>query len=146
MNSRTNLELVEEFGDKVQLNYGKEFGYFANRITDEQLMYFCEDVNITTFAVLKGYHLSVEFYNDMLTTSRIFLKNYYNNLCVEVKLLDHTVFINATNAEWRKIERTIFEIILKVWRKFLSKHIPEYKEHFNNTLVLDQQNNIYTIK
>ena len=146
MNRLKNLELIEEFGDKIQLDYGKEFGYFAKTITDEQLINFCDKVNITPYASIKGYHLTIEFYDDMLSTSRIFLKNYNKNLNVQVKLLDHTIFIQATNSEWTKIEKGIFELLLREWHKFLSRHIPEYKEHFNNTLILDQQGTKYSIK
>lgn len=137
MNRERNLEIVNENGDQVQLNYGAEFGYFVSRLDENDIIEFCEIFNKRSWALEHLYRLT---HNLAANTYNITLTLFSANISLPVYLLDHSVYIDATKEGWNKIDDTLFSLLQTEWRKFLSHNIRGYSEHFNNTRVLNAEN------
>lgn len=137
MNREQNSELVISFGDHLQLMYGVEMGTFAKRIEDKKLVDFCQQFNIA--ARHTGYSLSM---TEKTSNSvyKIIFRNFNKRISVPAAFLDHTVFLDATEEEWKEINEQIFFYLQKEWRKFMAKHIDEYRGYINTTLVLNKCN------
>lgn len=137
MNREQNSKLVTSFGDHFQLMYGIEVGHFAKRIEDKKLADFCQQFNIS--ARHTGYTLSMTE-KTLNGIYKIILRNFNKNLTVPVAFLDRTIFLDATEEDWRKISESMFFYLQNTWRKFMAKHIDEYRGYLNATLVLNQSN------
>ena len=133
MNREKNSELVTSFGDHLQLMCGIDAGSFAKRIDNEHLKSFCKQFNIAA--------RHTEYALEATETYQIFLRNFNNQIVVKVYLLDHTVFLDATDEQWKTIREDIFNYLQNEWRKYMAKHIAEYRDHFNTTLILNQCEN-----
>ena len=142
MNRNRNLEIVNEYGDQIQLQFGTEFGYFASQMDFELIMEFCHEFNSDSWIKLNGYRLSIisreNFYKLGFTNTLINLKS-------TATLLDHTVFIEAKDEDWKKIDKKSFSLLQSKWRLFLAKNIKGYREHFNNSCILKTETANYAI-
>ncbi len=139
MNSETNKRLVFAFGDETQLNVGTESGSYAKTISKDCIREFCENLNEDPDFKTNGYYFTAK-YNYKNEKSCITLKHLGKKLIVPIKLLDHSIYVAATEEDWLKIDDTIFDLILKNWRRFLMGRIEEYQDHFHSTLVLSGMN------
>jgi len=135
MNRQENSELVTAFGDHFQLMYGVDVGHFAKKIDDEKLRDFCSKINHA--ARHTGCSLSIPE-NALNNSYRVILRNFNKRYVVCVALLDHTIFIDANDEQWKEINDGIFFYLQTEWRKFMAKHIAEYRGHLNTTLILNQ--------
>lgn len=142
MNRNRILEIVHEYGDQIQLNFGTEFGYFASQLDFEDILNFCEEFNTINLVKLNGYRLSVISSENPYMLN---FTNYYTNLNSTAKLLDHTVYIEAKNEDWKKIDKPAFSLLQSKWRNFLAKNIYGYREHFNSTCTLETETISYSI-
>lgn len=132
MNKFKNIDIVEKHGDKIQLEFGAEFGFFAKQLSRKHITSFCDQFNIEPWVSLNGYYLTSKYnsndYTITLTKGSI--------LRVTVKLLDHSIYIDATEQDWMNIEKNLFMLLQKSWRNYLSNHIKEYGDHLRNTFIL----------
>ncbi len=138
MNTEMNKRLVVSFGDETQLNLGTECGSYAKSISKDSIREFCEKLNMDPDFSVNGYYFSSK-YNYKDEKSCITLKHLGRNLQVPIKLLDHTIYIAASEEDWSKIDDNLFNLILKSWRKFLAEKIKEYRDHFNTTIILSRE-------
>jgi hypothetical protein len=67
------------------------------------------------------------------------------SLRVSVRLLDHSIFIEANENDWTKISKALFYSLQEEWKNFLTLHISEYKEHMRKTTILAQLEPIYSL-
>lgn len=144
MNKNSNLNLVTFFGDESQLYIGSECGSYAKYIEREKLKEFCEHLNDDPIFKINGYFLTSK-YNYGNEKSCVTLKHFTSNLQVPVRLLDHTIYFVTSDDNWEKIDESLFDCILKAWRKFLANNISEYKSHFNKTITMCRQDSINTL-
>ena len=142
MNSVDNLQIISEYGDHIQLAYGAEFGYYASQMDCNVISKFCNIFNNQESMKLMGFTLKPISSENPYTLS---LQNLYLNLNVDVKLLDHSVFIQAKEEDWKHINKDVFNTLQAGWRKFLAKHIVDYRDHFNNSYVLTTEHFCYSI-
>ena len=106
MNKNDNLNIVKHVGDMLQFEYGNEFGFFANQINRIKLVEFCEYFNSDSWTQTNGYFIDAKFSKD---DSHVMLFKTDGSLRVLVRLLDHTVYIEATEFDWLKISSTDLE-------------------------------------
>ena len=142
MNKNRNLEIVNEYGDQAQLTFGTEFGYYASQIDFESMMVFCYEFNSDAWAKSNGYRLNIikrENFHKLAFTNNII------NFKSTATLLDHTVYIEAKEEDWKILDKNAFSLIQHKWRVFLSKNISGYREHFNETRILTTENIKYAI-
>ena len=139
MNTEMNKRLVVAFGDETQLNIGTECGSYAKNLTKADLARFCEVLNEDSAVRLSGYEFIAK-YNQKDEKSCILLRRPGNNLRIPIKLLDHTVYFAASEDDWSKLDNSLFDYVLRNWRKFLANKIAEYREHFNSTVILSREN------
>lgn len=142
MNSIENLQIISEYGDHIQLAYGAEFGYYASQMDCNLISKFCSIFNDKDSMKLMGFALKPISSENPHT---LCLQNLYTNLNVNVKLLDHSVFIQAKEDDWKKINKDVFNILQISWRKFLAINIVDYRDHFNNSYVLTTEHSCYSI-
>ena len=138
MNRHTNFELVCQYGDYTQMKYGNQFGYYAKEITLDKINRFCNEVNFDPYVRNTGYHLTTKqapVNNDYVVT----LRNNEKFLMVPVMLLDHCVYIDATTEDWINIDKDFFVALQRVWVDFLSKNVKGYRNHYEKTALLSQQ-------
>ncbi len=143
MNKDVNLEMVYNFGDSTQLEYGNQFGYFAKELNRDKIIKFCNEVNFESMMLNNGYNLTVRNSannGDYFVT----LTNLDKSLCIKLKLLDHCVYFDAIAEDWIKIDYDFFNLVQEKWVKFLSKNVLGYKAHYDNTVLLSKQELAYS--
>ncbi len=134
MDKLDNYRLVVNAGDHLQFEYGNNFGFFTKQIDKKTLYKFCERFNYDEYAQNKGFVLGLKnSKNDLY----VVLTNSNKNLYLSVRLLDHTVFIQANESEWSKIPSKVYFTIQKHWRNFLADNIKEYENHLFKTTALE---------
>lgn len=139
MNNIKNLQIISEFGDHIQLAYGAEFGYYASQMDYDLILTFCENFNAKN---LQNYKLSLVSQEHPHTLN---LRNEFTGLNVSIKLLDHSIFIQAKEDDWKKIDKHTFNLIQTSWRRFLANNIVGYREHFNNSCILTTEHACYSL-
>lgn len=137
MNREKNLEIVNKFGDQIELKYGNEYGYYAKNISDLQLQEFCNKANSNAWIHRNRFYLQPEYKKS--NTLKVALVNLSKSLKVDLYLLDHTIFIDANTSEWIDIDESTFEIIQNEWRLFMQKNVDSYYEHLMITSVLNEE-------
>ena len=133
MNKEDNLQVIKKVGDVLQLKYGNDFGYFSVHVSKNQLHKFCNMVNSNT--LVKDYGFLLDAKQSLNNTYVTLVKND-GTLSVPIRLLDHTIYIDATDKDWTRINPNLFAKIHKLWRKFLAIEVEEYREHMRKTSLL----------
>ena len=133
MNKLKNIKVVERCGDAFQLEFGAEFGFYAKQLDRNFISIFCNQFNLEPWANEHGYTLTTKYnMNDHIVT----LTNFSSTLRVPVRLLDHSIYIDANEHDWSKIDKQLFALIQKCWRNFMARHINEYEDHIRKTIIL----------
>ena len=135
MNKFINLKLVQDCGDYFQLEFGCEFGSYAKLISRDLLNVFCNEFNNDPWVYENNFYLTTK-YNNTNGQPVVSLKHHLTNLNAHIKFMDHSVFIEATDSEWLKIDKKLFNRLQKFWRNFLSSNIYDYDDHINKTILL----------
>ncbi len=125
MDRDKNIDIVYQAGDHVQFKYGKEFGYYANQISNAQLAEFCDYVNKEFMK--NSYKLCLFKLNNVEMGVRC--KNFKKDLDFEIKLFDHSIYFSLNNFDWGKIDDDFFHFIQKKWCEFLELKIDECQYH-----------------
>ena len=133
MNKLFNLEFVKKSGDMFQLEFGCEFGFFAHKLNRQALFDFCRYFNADTWIYTQGYYLSTKYSSN---SHYVTLVNEKKFLRLQVKLLDHSAYIEADESDWLKIDDKTFKILQNSWRKFLGDNVEEYAEHMRKLSIL----------
>ena len=142
MNKLKNIAFIERHGDGLQLEFGAEFGFFAKQLDRNKINEFCAQFNAEPWINEHGYFLTSKYNsNDYILT----LSNPNLSLRVSVKLLDHSIYIDAIEQDWMKIEKILFILLQKAWRNFMAENISEYDEHIRKTFVLANLETVYAI-
>ena len=124
MNKYENIKMVYDAGDQLQFNYGLEFGYFANKITNNDLNEFCNIVNTDKLTTTLSYKLCL----GKLVNGKIVLccKNYDKNLEFQIKVFDHSLYFCLKNDDWTKIDENFFHLVQNKWFNFLETKLDDY--------------------
>ena len=127
MNKNENIKLIHNAGDQIQFTYGDEFGFFANQLSDEQLIKFCRLINREALSLELGYCLILT----KLTKEKnsIYVRNISKNLEFSIKLLDHSIYFSASDANWDKIDESFFYLVQNKWFKFLEEEVEDCQQH-----------------
>ncbi len=142
MNQLKNINIVEKCGDSIQLHYGVEFGSYAKQLNRTSISIFCDQFNSDPWVYEHHYFLTTKYTtNDHIVT----LTSLNSPLRVRVRLLDHSIFIEATEHDWIKIEKHLFVLLQKSWRNFMAEHVKGYDEHIKKTIVLANLEGIYQV-
>ena len=142
MNQLKNITIVEKCGDLIQLEFGVEFGSYAKQLNRSLISNFCDQFNSDPWVYEHHYFLTTKYTtNDHIVT----LTSLNSPLRVHVRLLDHSIFIEATEHDWYKINKNLFVILQKSWRNFMVEHVNGYDEHIRKTMILANLEGIYQI-
>ena len=127
MNKLKNIEIIHAAGDQIQLQYGQEFGYFAKKITNEQLIEFCHIVNRDNLVSKLGYNITLTRTETGKTI--LYARNFKQNFHFPIKLFDRSIYFTTDDATWAKIDESFFSAVQKQWFKFLENNLEECRSH-----------------